>query len=398
MESNDKDQMKVLMVVHAYYPADPRVKREAVALLDKGFDVDIVCLRENDERRYEKINGIGVYRLPVKRHRGSGFFVYLTEYLTFFFLAVLKITSLFIEKRYQVIQIHTLPDFLVFSALVPKLFGASVILDMHEVMPEFFSYRYGMPKEHPANRMIQLSEKLATAFADHVITVSETLKEILISRGVSADKITIIMNVADEKLFKPRVKTQAKQDGFALAYHGLLSDIYDLKVVFGALKTLKEKIPNLKFIVIGKGPQEAEYKNAVCKLGLESIVSFEGYMPQEKVITLLNNVDIGIVPLDKGEFTQIAFPTKIVEYIAMGIPVITVNRKTIRQYFNDDSLAFYEAGDAQSLADRILELYRQPERLNNLVKNASDCYKEINWSKMKNRYYQLIDNIAGGIK
>lgn len=386
------------MVVHSYYPSDPRVKREAVALHDKGFEVDVVCLRENNERRYETVNGIGVHRLPVKRHRGSGFFIYLTEYLTFFFLALLKTSSLFIEKRYKIIQIHTLPDFLVFCSLVPKLFGARVILDMHEVMPEFFSYRYGIPKEHPANRIIQLSEKLSIMFADHVITVSDTLKEILVLRGVPAHKITIIMNVADEKLFKPRVTTQVKQKVFTLAYHGLLSGIYDLNVVFTALKILRGKIPNLRFIVIGKGPQGPEYKNAVCKLGLESVVSFEGHMPQEKVIPLLNNVDIGIVPLDKSEFTQIAFPTKVVEYIAMGIPVITANRKTVKQYFNDNTIAFYEAGDPQSLADRIIELYRHPERLNNLVKTASDCYKEISWDKMKNRYYQLMDNIVGGTR
>lgn len=383
------------MVVHSYYPADPRVRREAEALSARGDMVDIICLRERNEKRCEIINRINVHRLPVKRHRGSGFLVYLLEYITFFSLAFLKTTSLFLQNQYRIIQIHTIPDFLVFCSLVPKFFCSSVILDMHEVMPEFFSYRYHLSKRHPLYKAVIFMEKISTKFADRIITVSDTLKEILISRNVPADKITIIMNVPDETIFKlsENYKLDSKTS-FIFSYHGLLSDIYDLKVVFKSLLLLKEKIKNIRFMVIGKGPQEANYKSLVHQLGLEEIVSFIGYLPQEKVVPIINNVDIGVVPLKKGEFTQLAFPTKIGEYVILGIPVITAERQTVKRYFPDNSLGFYAPDNESSLADKIYELYQHPERRNNLAKNALECYKQISWDKMKNRYYELIDELS----
>jgi glycosyltransferase involved in cell wall biosynthesis len=385
---------KVLMVVHSYYPSDPRVRREAEALGARGDRVDIVCLREGNEKRCEIINRINIHRLPVNRHRGSGFLVYLLEYITFFSLAFLKTTSLFLQNRYQVIHVHTIPDFLVFCSLVPRFFGSLVLLDMHEVMPEFFSYRYRLSKSHPLYQVVIFMEKISTKFADHIITVSDTLKEILISRNVSADKITIIMNVPDKNIFKLSENQQPKpKDSFVLSYHGLLSDIYDLKIILESLLLLKDKIPNLKFIVIGKGPQEPVYKKITERLGLNDIVSFTGYMPQEKVVSLLKDVDVGIVPLANNEFTQLAFPTKIVEYVIMGIPVITADRETIKRYFHDDALAFYNPDSGLSLVDKVYELSQSMQIRNNLVKNALECYKQISWDKMKERYYELIDEI-----
>lgn len=392
--------MKVLMVVHSYYPYDPRVRREAEALRDRGDSVDVVCLRDKGELPVETVNGINVYRLPVNRHRGSGLLTYLAEYVLFFILALFRVTGLFISRRYEIIQVHTIPDWLVFCAIVPRIFGAKVILDMHEVMPEFFSYRYNLSSGHPVILMIKLSEKLATAFAHKVITVSETIKDTLVSRGVPADKITIVMNSADDKIFNSRYLSNsafrngvypasAGHSAFVMSYHGLLSDIYDLGVVFRALVRLKPQMPGIKFLVIGSGPQETEYKDMVSKLGIGDMVSFLGHQPQERVVEILAGVDIGVVPLKGVEFTHLAFPTKLAEYVALGIPAITAERRTVMQYFNNEALAFYKPDDESSLAGVILELHRNPEGRAGLVKQAQACYSRISWAVMKERYYQL---------
>jgi glycosyltransferase involved in cell wall biosynthesis len=394
--------MKVLMVVHSYYPYDPRVRREAEALRDRGDSVDVVCLRDKGESPVESVNGVNVYRLPVNRHRGSGLVTYLAEYILFFILALLKVTALFASRRYEIIQVHTIPDWLVFCAIVPRIFGAKVILDMHEVMPEFFSYRYNLSSGHPVILMIRLSEKLATAFADKVITVSDTIKDILVARGVSPDKITIVMNSADDKLFRPAAKSVIShqftlseanvQSVMMLSYHGLLSDIYDLGVVFRALVRLKPQVPCIKFLVIGSGPQETEYKDTASRLGIGDMVSFLGHQPPERVVEILAGVDIGVVPLKGVEFTHLAFPTKLVEYVALGIPAITAERRTVMQYFNNGALAFYKPDDESSLAGAILKLHRNPEGRAGLAKQAQECYSRISWAVMKERYYKLIRN------
>ena len=389
--------MKLLMVVHSYYPYDPRVRREAEALHDRGIKVDIVCLRDKNEPPRETINGINIYRLPVRRHRGSGLVTYLTEYILFFILALLKTTSLFISRRYKVIQVHTIPDWLIFCAIVPRIFGAKVILDMHEVMPEFFSYRYNLSPRHPIMCLIKLSERFSTAFADKVITVSDAIRNILVSRGVPADKITVVMNSADDRLFRLAGKSAIRnpQSAMVLSYHGLLSDIYDLGVVLRALVRLRPQIPGIKFLVIGSGPQEAKYKNMVSKLGISDMVSFLGHQSQEKVVKILTGVDIGVVPLKGVGFTQLAFPTKLVEYVALGIAVITAGRRTVMQYFSSDAVSFYTPDDKSSLADAILELHRNPEKRTALTKRASECYSQISWEVMKSRYYNMIAHMIG---
>ncbi len=391
------------MVTHSYYPEDPRVKREAGVLVDQGYSVDIICLREIGEKRYEIISvkgriplpagkGITVYRLPVKRHRGGGFFIYLFEYLAFFCLAFRKTAVLFFQKRYKIVQVHTIPDFLVFCSLIPKLFRSSVFLDMHEVMPEFFIDRYNLSANQLVIKILKFIEKISTKFADKIITVSDTLKEILINRGVAERKITVIMNVPDTHIFKtPDTVCRIQPTGFTLAYHGLLSDIYDLTGAIKSVKVLKEKIPGLKFLIIGSGPKENEYKQLVRELKLEQAVIFKGQILQEKVPEVLGGVDLGVVPLKNTELTQLAFPTKVVEYIVLGIPVVTADRRTIKRYFNQQSLAFYNPVDENDLTGVIYALYQDPQKMKNLAENALKCYDAISWEKMKERYYKLIE-------
>ncbi|MCK5579627.1 MAG: glycosyltransferase, partial [Planctomycetes bacterium] len=216
---------------------------------------------------------------------------------------------------------------------------------------------------------------------------------------VPMKKITIIMNVPSAKIFntktrkiKPRILDS--QSVFTLAYHGLLSDIYDLSGTIKAIKELKSKVPGIKFLVIGSGPKENDYKKMVKELQLEKEVVFTGRIPQENIPAALSEVNLGVVPLKNAALTQLAFPTKLVEYVALGIPVLTADRKTIKKYFDDTALCFYDPADEKSLAECLAGLARDPEKRNNLVKNASKCYDAILWDKMKERYYGLIEAVS----
>ena len=190
------------MVVHAYYPLmETRVEREALALRDHGIEVDVICLRYDQEEPTSLEEGVRVYRLPVKRHRGKGMLVQLLEYLTFFALAFLRLTFLHVRKRYDVVQVHNLPDFLVFAALIPKLTGAKIILDLHDLMPEFYAERTQQPMTSLGVRVIQWQERVSCRFADHVITVTQLWRRFLIERGQPPEKVAVVMNVGDDRAF-----------------------------------------------------------------------------------------------------------------------------------------------------------------------------------------------------
>ena len=192
------------MIVHAHYPlGETRVERQAKALLRRGHVVDVICLRAPGELPREIVGGAGVYRLPVRRHKDRGAAVQLLEYLVFLMLAAIQLARLHLRTPYQVVQVHNLPDFLVFAAWPARLMGARVILDIHDLMPEFFGARFDRSFDSWLVRLVRFQERLACRFADAVIVVSEHWRRTLIGRGVPADKISVVMNVADDAIFRP---------------------------------------------------------------------------------------------------------------------------------------------------------------------------------------------------
>ena len=132
----------VAMIVHSYYDEDPRVRREAEALVARGRSVDVYGLRRPGDPAEGWLEGVRVKRLDVQRHQGAGFLVYLLEYLSFFIRATLAVTIAHPRRHYALVQVHSLPDFLVFAALPLKLVGVPVILDLHEAMTELFAMRF----------------------------------------------------------------------------------------------------------------------------------------------------------------------------------------------------------------------------------------------------------------
>src|SRR5439155_3249945 len=171
-------------------------------LREAGYGVAVVGLRDDGGPARERYRGVDVHRLSA-RLDDRNVARQLLSYLRFFRLAAVRLTRLHRRRRYATIHVHNLPDFLVFSALIPKLRGVPVVLDLHDLMPEFYRGRF----EHPGWMLawaIALQERLSCRFADLVITVSEQWRAALIARGVPEAKCAVVMNVADERVFAPQ--------------------------------------------------------------------------------------------------------------------------------------------------------------------------------------------------
>jgi glycosyltransferase involved in cell wall biosynthesis len=201
-KSESVNRKRHCMVVHAHYPyAETRVERQAQALLANGIEVDVICLGGSSQPAQATIDGVQVYRLPVQRNKGVSFVVQLFEYLAFFVLAFICLSKLHLRWHYSVVQVHNLPDFLVFVALIPKLTGASIILDLHDLMPEFYAERIQRSMNSLPVRLLRWQEYLSCRFANHVITVTELWRQSLIERGQPADRVSVVMNLADDRVF-----------------------------------------------------------------------------------------------------------------------------------------------------------------------------------------------------
>ena len=353
------------MVVHAYYPVgETRVEREALALLAQGTVVDIICLKSIDEPDVELVDGVQVYRLPVGRNRRKGLLVQALEYLSFFMLAFVRLTTLYWRKHYDVIQVHNLPDFLVFVAIIPKLTGSKIILDLHDLMPEFYSELYERSMDSLVVRIIRLQEWLSCKFADHIITVTEIWRQALIDRGQPKNKVSVVMNVADDHIFYPQGEVKETNNGcFRLIYHGVMGKRHGLDLALRAICQIVEAAPDIQILLHGWAGD------------------------------LKNLQELAVVPYRNGTFTGGILPTKLMEYAALGIPAVAARTPAIAAYFDETCVQFFAPGNVDELAACILALYNDRQRLANLAHNIVKFNNRYNWGKVSVEYAALVERL-----
>ncbi|MFN0157977.1 MAG: glycosyltransferase family 4 protein [Bacteroidota bacterium] len=375
---------RVAMVVFSYYPADPRVRREAEAMVEAGIHVDVVCLQKEEESSHETFNGVGIHRLPVVRRRGTPL-RYLWEYVTFVFLASFKLCSLHWRQPYRVVHVHNMPDFLVFTALLPKLNGAKVILDLHDPMPEVFMTKYDFSGQHPIIKVLRVIEKWSIRFADRVLTPNAAFVRLFVSRGCPPSKIHVIMNSPDTRIFlgKGNGSPTKSRNGLVLMYHGTIVERHGLGTALDALVLLREQMPDVVFHVYGEGDYVEEFLSLRNKLGLQSMVQYHGHIPLEQIAEAIDSIDIGLIPNKRSIFTEINLPTRIFEYLSKGKQVIVPRTQGILDYFDDSSTHFFEPGNASSLAAAIRLVCEQPERGREILERGMAIYEVHSWHHQK---------------
>ncbi len=397
------------MVVHAYYPlGETRVEREAVALVNHGYEVDVICLQDDGEAATDKAEGVTIYRLPVQRSKRPkkqhGLLTQLIEYFTFLLLASIKLIGLHWRQRYGAIQTHNLPDFLVFVALIPKLFGARVILDLHDLMPEFFAARSNRGMESLAVRLVIWQEQLSCRFADHVITVTDVWRQTLIRRGVPSHKVSVVMNVADSAIFHPGAAKRAlpgTSDQFRMIYHGTLTYRYGVDLVIQAIAKLRHEIPEIHLTLLGAGDAREELQRLTYELGLAEHVEISRQLVHASQLPQrIRQADAGVVPNRDDLFTGTLLPTKLLEYVALDTPVIAARTETIAAYFDDSMVKFFRPGDVDDLAQCILELHRNREQLRMLAQNAGKFSQKYSWTTLSQEYVATVDRLqpAEGVR
>lgn len=386
------------MVVHAYYPlGETRVEREAQALVNDGYAVDVICLKRGEHPSTEEVGGVSVFRLPVSRHKKSGRLIQFIEYLVFFFLSSIKLLALYSKKHYDCVQVHNLPDFLVFAAALPKLFGAKVILDIHDMMPDFYAASINREMDSLPVRLVVLEERLSCRFADRIICVTENARQALIDRGVPKEKISIVMNVADSEIFnRSGEKNKILDDNqeFRLVYHGSFTKRYGVDLIVHAVNLLRDKIPGIHLTLIGGGELRDDLIGLTEQYNLEGNVHFsENLVISTDLPELLRNCDVGIVPNQNDPFTDGLLPTKLLEYTALGLPVIAAKTSTISNYFDETMLMFFEPGNVTDLSAKIYELYRNPQMRLELIHNSNRFNEQYRWDEIAADYTHMVDGL-----
>jgi len=384
---------RIAIITHSEYPIEPRCRRQAEALAERGDWVDVFCLRRPGQPAREIIDGVHVHRLPVRRHQGRGLIVYLLEYAKSFLLFSLALVRSHLQHRYDLIQVHNPPDLLVFCTLPFKCLGTPVILDQRELEPELFVTRFGHDFNSLSVRFLIALQQLSTRYADAVLTVLHPQKDDLVARGTPADKVHVILNCADSRFFAP-LDPAPPSGHFRLVYHGSILYRYGLDLLIKAMPRVRAAIPEVQLDIYGTGDYLNSIRQLVHQLGLEGVVTLWGAVPLSEIPTCLAQADLGIVPHRRLPSNEKGLPTKLMEYAALGKPAVVARSQSVETYFEDDMVRYFEPDNEDELVAAIVELYRNPERRAALARNIRRFNEQYNWGVMKQVYYELIDRLC----
>ncbi len=382
----------VLMIAYTTYSFDARVKRHSEALAERGDVVDVICLAAKEDHA---LKGVNLIRIPITRYRGRSRAHYLWSYVKFFTAASWIAAKLSAKRPYDVVIVCSIPDLAVVSALIPKLFGSKVVLDIHDTMPELYRDKFSGMLGAIGARILTIEERASAWLADKVFAVHEPHARRLERSGIPASKITVVLNAPDPRLFRPVAKQTDHEKPFTIITHGTINQRLGLDTALEALNLLRERRPNinLKLRILGPGEYLEAVRAHAERLKLAGLVSFEDGVPLERLSSVLLEASVGLVPNEATNATQLILPVKMLEYASLRIPMIASRLNTIQYYFPEQTLRYFEPGNAISLADAIEDLYLRPQQLPVLAQRAGEVMNGLSWEIQRKYYLEAIDSL-----
>jgi glycosyltransferase involved in cell wall biosynthesis len=386
---------RLCMVVHGPFPPDARVAREAVAAVVAGYEVDVVAMSREGQPRRERVDGVNVIRLPLSRHRGAGPATVVYEYAAFTMLATLTVARLAVTRRYRVVQVHNPPDFLMLATVLPRLLGSRALLDIHDFSADMLMMRFGGRRwSRAVDRVLHRIERLAAAAADAIITVHEPYREALVERGIDPEKVTVVMNSLDERLL-PDDDVPAMDDRLRVVYHGTVTPHYGVVLLVEAVARARRDLPEITLEIYGEGDALGAVRARVAELDIDSIVTIANeYLPQREVLGRVRGASVGVVPNLPIRINHFALSSKLLEYVALGVPAVCADLPTLRAHFSSDEVLFFAAGNVEALAASLSESLSDRAAARRRAEAARARYEEYRWAVQSKRYVDVLDTLT----
>lgn len=380
------------MVAYTNYLSDARPRREAEALTRRGDQVDFIALGEKDRPALEIVQGVRVFRVKQLRYRGGGGLSYGLAYLRFFLASTLKLLALYRKERYDFIYVHTMPDLIVLVGLIPRLFGARIILNIHDMMPELYESKFGISEKHPLIRLLAFQEQFSIRLADKVICVHDPHRDVLVRRGAPIDKITVIPNVPDSLVFRKDGQPPPSDGTFRIVYHGTIARRLGLDLAVHAFAKVADACPGACLEIFGDGDAGQDLEDQIAASGVRDKVHFSRKMFRvESIAQMIQGASVGLIPNRRDVATDYMLPVKLLEYVHLGIPVIAPRLLAIQYYFAEDQVAYYEPGDVDGLAQCIQRLYANPAERAELARKSAEFAKRLSWDALQLELFKVID-------
>ena len=354
---------KVLIIVENLpVPFDTRVWKEACALEKKGYDVFVICPQgKGFEKKYELLEGVHVYRHPMPKE-GNSLSGYLFEYNAALFWEFVLAVWVFIKHRFHLIQGCNPPDNIFIIALFFRIFGVKYIFDHHDVNPELYHTKFG--KKGILYWIQVLLERLTFMSCEVAMSTNKTYRDIAINRnGMSPENVFVVRNGPDLETFKPVESVSGLKYGkkYLVGYVGNMSDQEGLDILLEVALYLKNKGYNdIHFTCVGGGPGLEKLVTMKSEMGLDDTFNFTGRIPDKELLEILSTADICVNPDRPSKMNDMSTMIKIMEYMALGKPIVQFDLKEGR-YSARDAALYVEHDSVEDFAGKIRWLIDHPE-------------------------------------
>lgn len=387
--------MRVCMIGYAFYESDARLIQYATSLTGRGDTVDVICLRHPGQCSSERVDGVNVCRIQTRQVNERGQFAYLFRVVRFLLHSAVVVARRHSAKHYDLLHVHSVPDFLVFAALLPKILGAAVILDIHDILPELYCSKFAARRGSWVFHMLVLVERISILSADHVVVANDLWKPRLVQRSCAAEKCTAICNYPDPHTFHPRPR-RLGMDRFVILYPGSLNWHQGVDIAIRAFARAGTEMSDAEFHIYGDGPEKPHLMALATELGLNGRVKFRSTVPHGEIAEVMAQADLGVVPKRaSSEFGNEAISTKVLHFMAVGVPVI-VSRTAVDTHYHDDSRVwFVESDNVAELSQAMVTLRRDAHLRASLASAGLTYTGENNWMARKAEYLRLVDRLCG---
>ncbi|MDB5058050.1 MAG: glycosyl transferase group 1, partial [Chloroflexi bacterium] len=317
---------RVLMLVeNAPFPQDRRVYQEAEALVTAGYQIRVICHAERGQSRRERLHGMCIYRYPAPP-AAQGVQGYIWEYI--YSMAATFVLSLLVLLRegFDVIHAANPPDTYFVIAVFYKMLGKRFIYDHHDLAPEMYYARFGGRGSRLIFYALVLLERLSCRLADHVIATNQSYKTVEMLRGkVPEGRITVVRNGPSERLHSVDPDPDLRKRGTTIiVFAGVIGVQDGVDYLVRAVRHLVYDLGrrDVFCVIIGKGDARADCVALATELGLDGVVWFTGWLPEDVYLRYLCTADICVAPDPSNPFTDRSTMGKIMEYMALGKPIV----------------------------------------------------------------------------
>jgi glycosyltransferase involved in cell wall biosynthesis len=350
----------LILVENLSVPFDRRVWQESQALRDAGYEVSVICPQGSSQDRepYSLIEGVEIHRYPLKPATG-GCRGFLREYST----AVWR--SWRLARRlgpFDVVHICNPPDLLFLVALPLKLRGARIIFDQHDLVPELYLSRFERGKDLLYHGVVAL-ERLTYRLADVVIATNGSYRRAALNRGRKApDRVFVVRSAPDLSRFEGGVPDPALKKGkeHLLCYLGVMGPQDGVDYALRSLAELRDiRANDWHAAFVGSGDCFEEMRALASQLGLDEHVTFTGRIPDDELLRYLSAAAVALAPDPHNPLNDISTMNKILEYMAVGRPIVSFDLTEARVSAGD-AARYAKCNDTRDFAAAVSELLDDP--------------------------------------